>query len=296
MFNPGAHIEIVASSKRKGTGPRRGSLGFVKWASDNVQFEDGYALLTVEVIFYRFGFEERLRSEIKHVVIMLPTKHITDGDVGFEMKKLTRQISNKKYEAWQVKMKKVAETNGILAIARPKFGLNLLECPAEVYATWARSILSSPRFNFYVGKASISGHITRLSGEFFDNATLGGFQRATADLGYREEAINATAKTALGRRLFIEKVRFVDSAVGLPQIDVSMSDLKSVFGGAGYPPTADPFMNAMYFFAPLMFKTPHFERGLAAAKHGLSTKPLKHQSINAIDQMESVREWVLGLF
>lgn len=294
MFKPGTHIKIVASSKRKGTGPRRGSLGFIKWADNIAQIEDGCVMVTLEAVFYRFGFEERFRNETKQIAAILPAKQIVSGDTGAEMRSLLRRVSNKKYENWQTKMRNTS-SSAALAIVKPTFGLNLLDCPSEVYSTWARSVLSASEFGYHIGKASITGHITRSPWQVFDQEALNAFQRSQSDPEFREDIIAAATALPMSRKLLLERVRFVDSAVGPVANSNSLDYFRSVFGGMNPPPSTDQFVNAAALFAPVMFKTPQFSEGLEIARRGIAEGTLKNQSINAMEQVESIREWVLGL-
>jgi len=74
MFMIGQHIQVVASSQLKsGTNIRIGSTGFITNIFESIIVEKlNIALVLCEVIFNRYGFEKKNRSESKYVIVILP--------------------------------------------------------------------------------------------------------------------------------------------------------------------------------------------------------------------------------
>ena len=88
MFDEGAQIQLVASTRRKKAGPRRGSLGFVSEINCSGDIHDiRYYLVTV--MFHRFGFEKKTRAEKQRVVMALPFL----GNKKVTLKKMVNQIT-----------------------------------------------------------------------------------------------------------------------------------------------------------------------------------------------------------
>lgn len=78
MFNPHSRIIVIESSV-DGTGPRRGSIGYVVGVSE-IYNSNKHSVCTVgvDVIFTKYGHEKKHRFERKNVVALFPTTWCTE--------------------------------------------------------------------------------------------------------------------------------------------------------------------------------------------------------------------------
>ena len=76
MFNVGSSVIVIASSQKSGTGPRKGSIGFMSsLGQGTIVIENpNYPLICykTEIAFSRFGYEQSHRGEFKTVLALFP--------------------------------------------------------------------------------------------------------------------------------------------------------------------------------------------------------------------------------
>ena len=71
MFEVGSKVIITESSLKKSIGPKKGSIGYVISCSEPVFSHRLSTILSIgNVVFHRFGLEERNRSEAKTVLFI----------------------------------------------------------------------------------------------------------------------------------------------------------------------------------------------------------------------------------
>lgn len=94
MISPGQRITVLASSNNKpGAHIRRGSTGYISTNHRSVVIKKlNVVLMATEIIFNRFGFEEKYRCERKTVVALYPLINITEiKDHQAYLDKLTKK-------------------------------------------------------------------------------------------------------------------------------------------------------------------------------------------------------------
>lgn len=107
MFNIGTRVVVLASSIKKGFGPKRGSIGYVSSQSQS-SFADRiypHSLLSfistpMTIAFSRYGFEKKRRCELRSVVNILPAfmGEVKNVDKAREVKDVINLFQNGEFE------------------------------------------------------------------------------------------------------------------------------------------------------------------------------------------------------
>lgn len=105
MFRTGSKIVIVASSKKKGIGPKRGSEGYIGrryiLPAQLVFIKYGIVASVFDVFFSRYGFEKKTRCEAKKMILVFPIINNNIGDTKAQVKSLVKRIcSPKSNDMW----------------------------------------------------------------------------------------------------------------------------------------------------------------------------------------------------
>lgn len=150
MFNIGTRVVVLASSIKKGFGPKRGSIGYVSSQNQSVFIDRIYphSLLSfistpMTIAFSRYGFEKKRRCELRSVVNILPAfmGEIKNVDKAREVKDVINLFQNGEFERNRQWAEWVSDVHNMhspkLVTLAPVGGLkveSMLEQPMETQA------------------------------------------------------------------------------------------------------------------------------------------------------------------
>ena len=103
MFRTGSKIVIVASSKSKGLGPKRGSEGYIgNKLAENIFVEYGFVATIFDVFFTRYGFEKGTRNERKRLLFVYPISKGSSEPVETQIKSMIKRVQSPKSKSmWE---------------------------------------------------------------------------------------------------------------------------------------------------------------------------------------------------
>jgi len=150
MFRTGSKIIIVASSKKKGIGPKRGSEGYIGrrhiTPAQLVFINYGIAASVFDVFFSRYGFEKKTRCEAKKMILVFPIINNNIGDTKAQVKSLVKRIcSPKSNDMWNnVRHKLSCGSQTQIAIGVPSLNTitDLNKVSILEFTAWVESIVS----------------------------------------------------------------------------------------------------------------------------------------------------------
>lgn len=163
MFRIGSKVVIVASTKKKGTGPKRGSECYI---GDEKAFgifpNFGIVASIFEVFFCKYGFEKKRRSERKRVIFVYPIAEKSNSSIEQQIRSLVKRVNSPKSESvWN----KVRESFDVMMSTQIVIGVpalnkitNLNEVAEEEFMAWTESIFSSSTFCEFVFELTKTGH------------------------------------------------------------------------------------------------------------------------------------------
>lgn len=164
MFETGTKIRLIASSCKKSTGPKRGSMGYVSREIESVVLTQlSLCASFFEIFFYRYGFEKRRRVEKKSVVLVFPiVSQEGKGDIHQQVKVVSDMVVGRCSDEWHNSLLSYfgATPETTIAIAAPAqvSECSLLDCSKSELSAWAESYLSSSNFVMFLQNASATGH------------------------------------------------------------------------------------------------------------------------------------------
>ena len=192
MFPPGTKLMTVASSVKKSSGPRVGSLGYYIDSSEGHYYPDHkYYAQSCRVAFIRYGFEENPRFEIKKFVAFLPVK----DDVT---------PKNKAFKKWAKRMVEGLPSAPLLEIAMnyssssPKstyYGIlapvslpptDMIKVSVPEWKAWMSSILLNAYMSRLINTLSSPHGVKHIRQLYpFDDAWIGTFSALCSDKAFR---------------------------------------------------------------------------------------------------------------
>lgn len=90
MFSIGNKIIVSESSiKKNKIGPKKGSIGYIKNIHSPVKYINQYFIANTTIIFYKFGYEKKYRTECKFISILL-------NDTDISNKQVLQQVNRNK--------------------------------------------------------------------------------------------------------------------------------------------------------------------------------------------------------
>lgn len=148
MFETGTRVILLASGFRGGLGPKRGSLGFFQGRTTDdiaLDIEEGLVGFRAKVVFYRYGFEQRERSEARELLCLLPIINEQYGDISGQVEKLSRRIQTGKEDAWnRIRAELDASGSEITAMVGPAIPTSLIGTSQSVLNSWVVSMVNGP--------------------------------------------------------------------------------------------------------------------------------------------------------
>ena len=138
MFIPGSKVIVLESSVKNGTGPKRGSIGYVSDISRSLSFEvyNKFNVLAKQctINFTRYGFEEHNRRERTKIICLFPCtelKHALNL-TKVKMEKHRKELNDMLHVAVNVPM----------TLTAPYFDCeNLLTCNDNEFIAWVDSLV-----------------------------------------------------------------------------------------------------------------------------------------------------------
>jgi len=167
MFDVGTKVRLLASSARKQTSPRRGSLGYVSRINEHmyVDLERGAIVALANINFFRYGFEKKTRLERKEVGVVFPIIDRKKGDIQGQVLRLKDLVEGRGDSGWAMKMLSCVTLKPVmpLTIAVPvsNCGESLVDCSVPEFKSWIQSYLDSSSFNNFLETVLMTGHHTR---------------------------------------------------------------------------------------------------------------------------------------
>jgi hypothetical protein len=146
IIGVGSKVIAVTSSVKKGTGPRRGSIGYISDISTNTTYAGhGVFVQPVKIVFTRYGFESKTRKERKPFINMLP---IMRKNTAHDYMKKTEGVDTT--TLFWARMKSVLTrpagrsriAHGILV----PLEADLMKCGSEEFNIWLGSHILSRKF------------------------------------------------------------------------------------------------------------------------------------------------------
>lgn len=164
MFGVGTKIRLVASSCRKQTGPKRGSLGYISSMTGrpHTSIKMNTVARIAKVVFFKYGFEKKDRLEQKDIVVVFPIVDRKKDNVRSKIDKVKNLVDGRNDSTLieHVRNSITNKSNTPVAIAVPVTtdGLSLLKCSANEFKAWVSSYIMSNRFAPFVQNATMLGH------------------------------------------------------------------------------------------------------------------------------------------
>jgi hypothetical protein len=264
MFDPGTKVILVESSLHKTVGPRKGSIGYIS-NSPNTRIipiiTEGFSSFSVvaalcEIIFIRFGFEERGRMERKTVISVFPVVkngsflNKNDGEIDFgatkHMKDLCNMIvSQKDSYSWEnVRDVYGASNNVPIVLATPLSydATDLTTCDEIEFKAWLSSYLTSIPVNKFIQKTLQSLHYTKYNDtELNKSETWDYLYRLVGDREFRNDYVRLRSKDIEQRRKSILLVRKIIAAM----LHTKLKRIKEIIEELQFAVTHD-FISACY--------------------------------------------------
>ena len=159
MFYLGDQIVIIESSIGKNIGPRKGSLGFfsekladyskIAPKQYGVQFNGLFDFTAMTVVFFRYGYQNKLRVEKKNVLLITP--YITEKTGIKELENIVSFLASKKNTEAKEKLCKIIGVEKIpVVLALPSNNkINLAECDPLIFKAWFLAIIGSTEFTTF---------------------------------------------------------------------------------------------------------------------------------------------------
>ena len=221
MFRTGDKVTLLCSTFKKGTGPRKGSEGYVSEESPTIYVpeKDLFASI-VTIVFTKYGFETKVRKEKKKVINIIPniTKKVYDSEENItahvketlsEQDKIDKQTNDISKEIFKYFGPQAIHQAMMVTADHNKS--NLLLCPDEEFLAWLDSLL----FNEYIRETLRSHSMSKITdgSSPYRGELAAGLTSMAYDKAFKDEHINST--TSLKNRqqtvAFIHQLRFLYS-------------------------------------------------------------------------------------
>jgi hypothetical protein len=157
---------IIASSKRKGLGPKKGSECYIgNKISTRVFVNYGFIATVFDTFFSRYGFEKKFRNEKRKMIFVFPIANKSLGDEEAQIKSLIKRIHSPKSASVWNEVRKEFNTNHLasqIAVAVPAVNTitNLNNVEDDEFHAWFDSIFSSLEFGHFVYNLTKTGYHT----------------------------------------------------------------------------------------------------------------------------------------
>jgi hypothetical protein len=241
MFDPGTKVILVESSLHKSVGPRRGSIGYVsncRHIRVVPVITEGFGSFSVaaslcEILFIRFGFEERGRIERKTVISVFPmmrngsllNKEIKkeankedNPDIAKHMKDFCHMISSQKDSYLWENVKGICDVSPnipiVLAAPLSYDTTDLTVCSELEFKAWLASHLTNISISEFIGRTMQSGHYTKYNDkELNKSETWNNLYRLTGDREFRGDFIKLQTRGIEERKECVFLIRKMVAAL-----------------------------------------------------------------------------------
>ena len=236
MFEKGTRILILASTRRKGAGPRKGSVGYVSTCVHD-EYSRDFIASSNEVFFTRYGFEESKRMERKHIISVFPVTQ--DGeDVPTQVKSCIRRIiSPKNDKTWnELRSSFGAALSVPIVIAVPDSinKINLVEDDDIEFKAWAQSILYNPWFLHKAHETLMRGHFKNAKDALISEFNLNKLREMSNDKDYRSVVLSDISSDRANKEHFINIIRLFTVLFGVKdhrdEMVHAIREIRSAFG------------------------------------------------------------------
>lgn len=160
MFEIGTKVIVLASSRRTGLGPKRGSVGYISKINQIMYIRPkNLTVFSCTVYFYRFGFEKKIRAEKKKVLALFPYCFIRPDETRKLINKLNG--SGPEGELGYKNLFKAAAIKMDTCVLGPCFSeiSDLTACSDKEFYCWMSSILTSHQFVSWIETSYNDGPI-----------------------------------------------------------------------------------------------------------------------------------------
>ena len=251
MFDPGTKIILVESSLHKTVGPRKGSIGYISNCYDTRTFnliKEGFDYVSViaslcEVLFIRFGFEERGRMERKTIIALFPifksggVKKAKNKENELNpiksMANLCQLITSQKDSYLWENIKANYETSPSIpvVVASPLNydNTDLTMCDDIEFKAWILSYMTNTIMSKLVRGTRQSGHFSKSNdNELSSKGTWDELQLFIDDRSYRGDCVNRWASSAEARAKSISLIRKIMAVQSRSFMKKAMEDINNI--------------------------------------------------------------------
>jgi hypothetical protein len=264
MFDLGTKIVILASTRKKGVGPRKGSVGYAS-ACQNRGIFDQYALVTTlnEVFFFRYGFETQERVEKKAIISVFPIIKPDQGDIHSQVRSLIKRIhSPKSSQVWD-------EVRAYYDVV-PRVPITLVAplncCRTDVskastkeFYSWLESLLLGSNLLSFLNDAVSSRHVTNTKMSTINMDSLEMIRNMIMDKGYKQSRMADFSHSAKAKKETVEFLQPLLAFAGRYETSKTASSYESYLTNnlprisGKFPPNVllDHLIN--YLYSPSIF-------------------------------------------
>lgn len=220
MFNSGTKIIVLSSSKKKGLGPRKGSLGFVSSCEGKSVFDKYDVIATFNrVVFTRYGFEARKRTEFKNIISVFPLIRAKKGDIESQVFSLIKRINSPKSEhVWEeIRSSFNLGRNEPIVLACPLDcqPSNILDYDLPDFKAWVSSTLSNNSFKNQLNKFRSGPRYIDPKSKLFTIPWLDKLYNMTNDKLYRDKWLFKIVKDKEAKKTLISTIQSIKIVIKL---------------------------------------------------------------------------------
>ncbi len=250
MFDPGTKIILIESSLHKTVGPRKGSIGYISNCYNTRTLQlmtEKFNSISVvasicEVMFIRFGFEERGRIERKTIISVIPIlkrenqKKIKEEEATGVVEcianfrdMLNSPKSGYLWESIRDNFEVASSLPIVLATPVSYDPTDLATCDNIEFRAWITAHLTSSSMRRFVSKSLQSSHFTKYNDpELRSIQVWSDLDRMTGDRTQRGEYIRIWTENVDTKRkaiTFIRKLLSAQCRYNMKQAMFSMDNL-----------------------------------------------------------------------
>jgi len=265
MFDLGTKIVILASTRKKGVGPRKGSVGYASALQNRGTF-DHFALAATlnEVFFFRYGFETQQRLEKKAIISVFPIIKPEQGDIHSQVRSVVKRIhspkSSKVWDEIRAYFDVVPRVPITLAAPLSCCRTNMSEASKKEFYAWMESLLLSSNLG--------SHHIANAKMPSLSMDTLEMIRNMIMDRGYKQSRMEDFTSSDKYKKQTLEFMRPLLAFAGRYEFINTAQSYESylannipVTKGMKFPPNILMEHLVNYIYSPAMFAS--FKRTLA---------------------------------
>ena len=276
MFDLGTKIVILASTRKKGVGPRKGSLGYASSCQNRGTFDQyGLAATLNEVFFFRYGFETQERVEKKAIISIFPIIKPDQGDIHDQVRSLVKRVySPKSSQVWdEIRAYFDVVPRVPITVAAPLncHRTDLSKVGTKEFYAWLESLfLGTPLLSF-LNDAVNSQHVTNSETIGLGLSDLEMFRTMAMDRGFKQARMKEMASDEFTRKHTVELLRPLIAFAGRWETKNTINGYESYLANSlpmtsgKFPPNLLLDHLSTYIYTPAIVAA--FRRTLASVGH-----------------------------